>query len=113
MKDFTTPEYITPIIQEIKATYTPEYHQSVLNALRCIVVLNKNGSRDALAIRTPAEGAFYITNRATRKVYAELKAWKEAAETEPGELDRWKYNEEFRIMETVRVALIAEYGKTA
>lgn len=72
MKDFTTPEYIAPIIEEIKTEYSPEYSPAALSALDCIVILNKKRSRNSLAIRTPDKGGFHYSSPATRKVYKAL-----------------------------------------
>lgn len=109
MKDFTTPEYITPIIEEIKTEYSPEYSPAALSALDCIVILNKKRSRNSLAIRTPDKGGFYYSSPATRKVYKALAEYAAAAETEPGELDRYTWEEHKRIQEAIRAALIKEY----
>ena len=56
MKTFATPEYIKPIIDEIKANYTPENSPATLAALDCVALLHKIGSRDYMAIRTPEKG---------------------------------------------------------
>jgi len=109
MKDFTTPEYITPIIEEIKTEYIPDYSPAALSALDCIVILNKKRSRNSLAIRTPDKGGFYYSSPATRKIYKALAEYAAAAETEPGELDRYTWNEHKRIQEAIRAALIQEY----
>lgn len=109
MKDFTTPEYIIPIIEEIKTAYTPEYSPAALKALNCIVILNKNRSRDCIALRTPDKGGFYYSSPATSKVYKALTNYAAAAETEPGELDRYIFEEHKRIQEAIRAALIQEY----
>lgn len=111
MKTFATPEYIKPIIDEIKANYTPENSPATLAALDCVALLHKIGSRDYMAIRTPEKGGFYYHGKATKALFSDIEAWKEAAETEPGELDRWMYAEERRAMEAVRAALIDEYRK--
>lgn len=109
MKDFTTPEYIAPIIEEIKTEYSPEYSPAALRALDCIVILNKKRSRNSLAIRTPDKGGFYYSSPATRKVYKAVADYAAAAETEPGELDQWTWKEHTRIQEAIRAALIKEY----
>lgn len=111
MKTFATPEYIKPIIDEIKANYTPENSPATLAALDCVALLHKIGSRDYMAIRTPGKGGFYYHSKATKALFAKMEAWKEAAETEAGELDGWMYAEERRVMETIRAALIDEYRK--
>lgn len=111
MKTFATPEYIKPIIDEIKANYTPENSPATLAALDCVALLHKIGSRDYMAIRTPEKGGFYYHSKVTKALFSDIEAWKEAAETEPGELDGWMYAEERRAMEAVRAALIDEYRK--
>ena len=109
MKDFTAAEYIRPIVEEIKERYTPDYTPAALEMLNCIVVLKRIRSRDALAIRTPDKGGFYYSGPAARKVYKALADYAAAAETEPGELDRWTWEEHKRIQEAIRAALIQEY----
>ena len=106
MKNFTTPEYITPIIEEIKTIYKPAGGPEALRALNCLALLQQRRGRAYMAIRTPEAGAFFYYGKAARKVYAELESWTAAAETEPGELDRWRWAEENRIQEAIREALI-------
>lgn len=57
MKRFNTPECIAPVLNEIKALYTPEYSPATLIALDCVVVLNKRHTRDSIAVRTPDNGS--------------------------------------------------------
>ena len=113
MKTFTTPEYITPIIEEIKTTHTASYSPATLAALNCIVLLKKNRSRDALALRTPKKGGFFYWSETVKALYKDLESWTQAAETEPGELDRYMYTEHKRIQEAIRAALIETYSRTA
>lgn len=114
MKSFATPKYITPVLEEIKARYTPEYSPATLAALNCAVLLKRNRTREYIAIRENDRSFYYSDNgrsAAMKALFADLKAWTEAAETYAGELDGWSYQEERRIMEAVRDALIKEYGK--
>jgi hypothetical protein len=111
MKTFATSAYIAPILEEIRTNYKPENSPATLAALDCVALLHKIGSRDYMAIRTPEKGGFYYHSKATKVLFADIEAWKEAAETEPGELDGWMYAEERRAMEEVRAALIDEYRK--
>ena len=112
MKRFDTAAHIAPVLNEIKALYTPEYGGTVLKALDCVVVLNKRHTRDAIAVRTPDKGSFnYYSGNAIKALFKDLAAWKRAAETYQGELDAWSYQEERRIMEAIRTALIKEYAK--
>ena len=115
MKRFDTAAYIAPILDEIRSIYRPVYTPEALNALDCIVILQKRKSNDCLVIRTPDKGSFYYTgngrSEAVKKLFSEIASFAEAAETEPRELDGWMYAEERRAMEAVRTALIDEYRK--
>ena len=112
MKRFYTAEYIEPVISEIKTLYKPVYSQKVLKALDCKVLLQKRNARDSIAVRTPDKGGFnYYSGNAIKALFKDLAAWKQAAETYQGELDAWSYQEERRIMEAIRNALIREYAK--
>lgn len=111
MKDFTKPEYITPIMDEIRELYKPVYTPRTLNALDCIVLLQKRKGRDCFALRTPDKGAFYYYSESMKNLFSEIAQFAEAAETYIGELDGWMYAEERRAMEAVRTALIDEYRK--
>ena len=108
MKDFTTPEYITPIIAEISALYTPVINPAVNKALNCNMLLQHNHSRNALVIRE--NETFYYSRGAARELLQEVKSYAETAETYPGELDRWTWDEETRIMSAVRDAIINKYA---
>ena len=110
MRRFDTPENIAPIFAEIKAFYTPVNNPAALVALDCVALLQKNRTRNYMAVRTPERGGFYYHSRVTLELFKELDAWTQAAETEPGELDAWRYQEEHRIMEAVRAGLIREYA---
>lgn len=105
MKDFTTPEYITPIINEISALFTPITDRVITTALHCDLLLQNNHSRNAYAI-TAGEPFYY---RGTKALLQELKSYAETAATEAGELDAWMYREESRIHEAIRDTLLATY----
>ena len=113
MKTFTTPDYINPIIEEIKTTYTASYSPATLAALDCIALLKKNKSRDALALRTSDRCFYYSEGPAIRALYKTVAEWTKAAETYPGELDLWEVREHKRIQEAIRAALIETYTRTA
>lgn len=113
MKAFYTPEHIAPIMDEIRRGWKPTGSKAAREYLHCEALLQKRGGRDFMAIRTPEKGGFYYTGPAARQLMKELAEWTKAAETEPGELDAWSYQEERRIMEAIRAALIDEYGTRA
>ena len=110
MKAFYAPEYIKPVLDEIRILYKPTGSPAAFKALRCKAILQKRTGRDCIAIREPDEGGFYYSGPAMRELLKAAQEWSEAAETEPGELESWLYQEERRIMEAVRQALINEYG---
>lgn len=105
MKAFTTLDHITPILQEITANYTPIYNPPA--SMDCIILLQKNGSRDALAIRE--NGPFYITCKAMTALYKQIETYTEAAETYPGELHTWSIDEKHRAQTATRDAIIKHY----
>ena len=109
MKDYTTPEFINPILNEIKALYTPIIDKTVNAALNCDLLMQSNHTRNAYIIRAGAPFYYYSTSPATKALYKELDEYTKAAETEPGELDTWKYAEEKRIQNAIRDAIIKEY----
>ena len=111
MKTFTAPAYLAPIMEEIRTIYKPITDPTICNCLNCVVLLQKKASRDALAVREPSKGAFYYSGPAARDLFRQLDEWTEAAETEPAELDRWKWYEQKNIMEAIRTALIEEYRR--
>lgn len=112
MKDFTTPAYIAPIMDEIRTLYKPITDRATCTCLDCIVLLQKRNSRDAYAVRTPDKGAFYYSGPAVKHLFKQIDEWTQAAETEPGELDRWQWYEHQQIQEAIRAGLIEKYGGT-
>ena len=108
MKDFTTPEHITPIVAELCALYTPITDKIVLDALCCNLILQHNHSKNALVIRAGAPLSFHSASH--KELLQEVKDYAETAETCAGELDMWQYNEEKRIMCAVRDNLLQKYA---
>lgn len=108
MKDFTTADYINPIIGYFKAFYTPVKDRRTLEALNCTVLLKKNRVNEYKAIR--ANEPLYTFNNPVKELYAEVADYAEYASTEPGELDEWRYNEEERIQAAIRDRLIEIYA---
>lgn len=109
MKDFTTTEYITPVIEEIKEKYflvNPD--QTVKKCLNCVGLLHRKTTNEYIALRTG--GPFFIWQHITtiKNLYNVLKEWTKAAETYSGELDPWRYREEDAIQHAIRDRLINE-----
>lgn len=112
MKRFDTPAYIKPIIDEIRGRYKPVTDKQLLNYFHCELILDNPKTREFIAVRE-ADKTFYYYSSSTRALLATVDDWKRAAETYTGELDRWFYQEERRIMEAIKAALIAEYTTPA
>ena len=113
MKDFTTPEYIDPVIAYFSALYTPVTDKRVMNALHCDLLMQSNHSRNAYVLR--AGEPFYTSVHPVREIYNEIHEYAEYASTEDGELDEWSWNEQTRVNAAIRDRLIAKYagGKAA
>ena len=112
MKDFTTPEYITPVINEIEKNYYPIINNAINNSLNCVCILQNKTGRAAYAIR-PGKTFYYSHNgksAALKALYTAIDAWTEAAETEPEELFLWNIREKDRIQDAIRDALIKKYA---
>lgn len=108
MKDFTTNEYIDPVITYFKALYTPIKDAKVLECLNCTVLLKYNHANNYKAIRKGE--AFYTLCQPVKDLYQEVRDYAEYASTEPEELDEWRYREEQRIQHTIRDRLIEIYA---
>lgn len=107
MKAFYTPEHITPIIAEINAFYKPITDRVVMRALNCDLLLQSNTTRNAYTVR--AGQPFYYNRGAVKELMQEVRDYAKTAETEPGELDDWTWNEQNRIMCAIRDALLKKY----
>ena len=92
MKDFTTEEYIKPVLGWFRAMYYPITDEVVLKALHCDLLLQRNNSRNAIAVRK--DEVFYTSCPPANEVYDEIKRFAEVASTEDGELDDWAWQEE-------------------
>ena len=113
MRDFTTPDYIRPVICEIFTDYEPENtHPATLKALDCIAILKQKNGRGCIAIRTPDKGAFnYYCHPAINNLLKAVSDFAETVETHPGQLHEWEYQEERRIMEAIRKGIIEKIQK--
>lgn len=107
MKDFTTKEYITPIIDEINALYKPITEKAILEALHCDLLLQSKHTKNAYAVR--AKQPFYYSFGLADKLFKTVEKYASTAETENGELDTWLYSEKKRINEAIRDALLLKY----
>ena len=110
MKDFTTPEYIQPIIDEIETHYTARADFNKF--LNCKVIFTKKGTNTAFCVRENAPFYYSMDGRsaALKKLHAIILDYSNYAATEPGELDAWYYREQERIQDAIRDALILKYS---
>lgn len=108
MKDFTTTQYISPILEEIKSTYTAATDDITTHYFKCSLVLKHPITRECYPVK--AENDFYIPNlRSYKDIVKKINAYTAAAETYPEELNTWNYREKTRVFYAVRDALIKEY----
>lgn len=113
MKTFSTPEYITPIINVISALYDAITDPVVCSALHCDLLLQSHHSRNALAVRRDQPFYFGSSCGLVKELYNDIKDYSETASTYDGELDSWRYAEEQRVQHAIRDALLAKYVKGA
>lgn len=107
MKDFTTAEYVNPVLGWYRAMYHPITDKTVLDALHCDVLLQRNHGRFVKAVRK--DGAFFTSCVSALKVYEEIDNYAKAVSTYEDELSKWAWNEKMRFNYEVRDALIKEY----
>ena len=110
MKDFTTPEYITPIIKEIESNYTADTNPAP--AMNCKVIFTKKGTRTTFCVRENTSFYYSMDGRsaALKNLHAIILKYSNAAETTPGELDSWYYRELERVQHAIRDTLILKYS---
>lgn len=115
MKDFTTPDYINPVMGELRAFYTPVTDNAVLRALNCNLIMQSNHTRNALVVRAGQPFYYYSTSPAMKQIYKDIEDYANYASTEDGELDEWQWSEKQRVQAAIRDRLIAKYagGKAA
>ncbi len=107
MKDFTTAEYVNPVLGWYRAMYHPITDKVVLDALQCDLVLQHNHTRDAKAVRK--NGSFAIPHYITDDVYEEIDNYAKAVSTYEDELSDWAWREKIHFSHAVRDGLLKEY----
>ena len=113
MKDYTTPEYIAPIINEI------EKHFFIDQAPKNAFLININIILTAADEPGPGRTCFLIgpenagnipTTAALLNLYNKIDEYTEAVETYPGELHNWSKSEKDRATLAAGTALIKKYS---
>ena len=110
MKDFTTSNYIAPIIDEIEHKYFIDWtSQEVKSIFRADIVLTPaDGSNDAYFI-TPCRDTLIPNIYRFFDVFQEITLYSKAAETAPDELFYWSSREKDRVISAVYNALLKKY----
>ena len=109
MKDFTTSDYITPILTEIKKDFYLTTDEATRNYFNCSLLLTHATTRSAYLV-SPEKSLYIPGLKSFRKLCINIQDYTTAAETTPGELDAWMGNELNRVFLAVRDALIKEYN---
>lgn len=109
MKDFTTSEYLNPVMAFIDALYTPVFDECAKYVLNADVLLKSNHSRNVIRIAAGEPLNFPVIH--SLDVFRDIEEYAGYAATYDGELDRWLYNEQNRVMDAVRDRIIEKYGK--
>ncbi len=107
MKDFTTAEYVNPVLEWYRAMYHPITDKTVLDALHCDLLLQRNHGRNARAVRK--DGAFFTCCVSALEVYKEIAKYAKAVSIYEDELSDWAWNEKMRFNYAVRDGLLKEY----
>ena len=105
MKDFTTSAYITPALIEIKNDYQIKKDSIYKEYFNCDLLLKKKAGNDCI-ILSRSKDLFIPGIESIQTIFRAIEAYKEAAETYPGELNIWSYREKQRVYNTIRDRLI-------
>lgn len=109
MKDFTTAEYVDPVLDWFREKYNPVTDNVTLvsDTLHCELLLKGKHSNDYKAVRK--NDVFFVYCPPVKKVYEEIKEFAEMASTYDGELDDWKWEEQQRFQNAIRDRLLEIY----
>lgn len=111
MKDFTTAEYVNPVLEWYRTKYHPITDKTVLDALHCDLVLQRNDNRYTVTVRRG--DLFYTYDYPFQQVEREIdkyaEQYAELLSTEYGDLEDWVVSEKLRFAFAIRDALIKEY----
>lgn len=111
MKDFTTSEHITPILNEIKSRFLIITDPATKQYFNCILALKDPATRQLYPVTSGKD--LYISNlKSYSAIVKDINLFSTAAEVYAGELDTWSSQEKSRIFLAVRDALIKEYSQT-
>lgn len=108
MRDFTSPEYIKPVITDILSNYTPDF--SLNEYFRCICIMNRNGSNEGFMLKDNQDWTnrlepIMYSNKAL-ELHKAIEDYAEAVETYETELFYWTISEQKRADQAIINALI-------
>lgn len=113
MKDFTTSDYITPILEDISGHYFIDKAPAhIREYFKCILVLTPakdEETHDAYFISEERRAALPDLET-LQQLFAEIDDYTAAAETYPGELFYYNYHEKNRVISAMYKALILKYN---
>ena len=110
MIDFSSIEYIAPVIEEIKGKYYIENDSTIKKYFNCDLLLHHANSNNCIIVRHTDD--FYISGiHALNKLLMQLTDYVIKVQTYTGELDDYEKNQEKKIYNAIRDKLIAEFRK--
>lgn len=111
MKDFTTADYIRPIIDEISGKYFIDRPTKEVKAIfKCDLELSPiDGSNDRYFINKDRDTLLPDIYQFLY-VFQEITQFTKAVETYPGELDQWEDHEKDRVIKATYNELLRQYN---
>ena len=112
MKDFTTADYIKPIVDEISRKYYIDRPTKEVKAIfKCDLELSPaSGSNDIYFINSDRDTLLPDIYKFLY-VFQEITLFSKAVETYPGELDQWQDREKDRVIKATYNELIKQYNR--
>lgn len=113
MKDYTTPEYIAPILEDIESHFFIDQAPQIkfLNNINIILTAaDETGPGVTCYLIGPENPENIPTTSALLNLYRSIDEYTEAVETYPGELHNWSKSEKDRATLAAGTALIKKYS---
>ena len=113
MKDFTTADYIKPIVDEISRKYYIDRPTKEVKAIfNCDLVLTPaaENTRNRFLIN-PDRDTLLPDIYQFLHVFQEIKLFSKLVETYPGELDQWQDREKDRVIKGTYNELLRQYNR--
>ena len=113
MKDFTTAEHITPILEDIESHFFIDQAPQIkfLNNINIVLTAADETGPGVTCFLIGPENAENIPyTKALKELYHKIDLYCEAAETYAGELDNWSSRQKDIVRAAAGTALIKKYS---